>query len=122
MNVGTQVHTSPSMFGKVMALTQPRLAVGYHFFNDFDTAPEVEAKIRSTYDGPLALAKDYMVFNVTKDDIRIRMAAIDEDIFPPPSVDPKLPADLSERIGFSDYVNSGRAFFADVIKNLFRHK
>ena len=30
--------------------------------------------IRQTYDGPLALAVDYMVFNVTKDDIRVRMA------------------------------------------------
>jgi ribonuclease Z len=30
-----------------------------------------------TYDGPLALATDYMVFNVTRDDVRVRMAAID---------------------------------------------
>ncbi len=59
--VGTQVHTSPAQFGKVMALTQPRLAVGYHFFNDFDTEPAVLADIRKTYDGPLALATDYMV-------------------------------------------------------------
>ena len=34
-----------------------------------------------------------MVFNVTKDDSRVRMAAIDEDIWPQTSVTEKLPAD-----------------------------
>ena len=68
LSVGTQGHTSPEQFGKVMAMTQPRMAVGYHFFNDFDTEPEVRTRVRKTYDGPLALAQDYMVFNVTKDE------------------------------------------------------
>ena len=36
-------------------------------------ANELEA-VRSTYDGPLALSTDLMVFNVTKNDIRVRMA------------------------------------------------
>ena len=36
LNVGTQGHTSPEQFGKVMSLVKPRLAVGYHFYNDFD--------------------------------------------------------------------------------------
>lgn len=31
----------PAQFCKVMAETKPRLAMGYHFFNDFDTAPSV---------------------------------------------------------------------------------
>jgi ribonuclease Z len=38
LTVGTQGHTSPEQFGKVMSLTEPRLAVGYHFYNDFDVA------------------------------------------------------------------------------------
>ena len=119
LNVGTQVHTSPAMFGKVMSIIKPRMAVGYHFFNDFDTAPEVERLIRLTYDGPLELAVDYMVFNVTKDDIKVRMAVINEDAWPLPSVTEKLPADPSERIGFSEFVTSGRAVFADVIKRAY---
>ena len=66
LNIGTQVHTSPLIFGKVMATIKPRMAVGYHFFNDYYyTRPVVEAQVRETYDGPLALAQDYMVFNVT---------------------------------------------------------
>ena len=119
LNVGTQVHTSPAQFGKVMAEIQPRMAVGYHFFNDFDTAPTVLSDVRRTYDGPLALATDYMVFNVTKDDVRVRMAAIDEDIWPQPATQPKLPPDLSQRIGFSDEIISGRVPFPEVVQELY---
>jgi len=119
LNVGTQVHTSPSMFGKVMSLTEPRLAVGYHFFNDFDTAPFVERQIRTTYDGPLALAVDYMVFNVTKEDIRVRMASINEDVWPLPSVTEKLPADPSQRVGFTKFLIEGREVFQDVINKVY---
>jgi len=35
--VGTQVHTAPEAFGKVMSEIKPRMAVAYHFFKDFDT-------------------------------------------------------------------------------------
>ena len=45
LNVGTQVHTSPAMFGKVMSSIKPRLAVAYHFFNDFETQPEFETEV-----------------------------------------------------------------------------
>ncbi len=119
LNVGTQVHTSPAQFGKVMAEIQPRMAVGYHFFNDFDTQPTVLADIRKTYDGPLALATDYMVFNVTQDDIRVRMAVIDEDIWPQPATQPKLPPDFSQQIGFSDYIIGGRVPFPEVVQEIY---
>ena len=119
LNVGTQVHTSPAQFGKVMAEIEPRMAVGYHFFNDFDTEPVVLADVRKTYDGPLALATDYMVFNVTQDDVRVRMAAIDEDIWPQPPTQKALPPDLSQRIGFSDFIMSGRVAFEEVVKGIY---
>ena len=119
LNVGTQVHTSPAQFGKVMAEIQPRMAVGYHFFNDFDTEPAVLADVRKTYDGPLALATDYMVFNVTADDVRVRMAAIDEDIWPQPATQPKLPPDFSQQIGFSEFIIGGRVPFADVVQEIY---
>ena len=54
-----------------MAMTKPRLAVGYHFYNDYDTLPIMLEEVRRTYDGPLAMATDYMVFNVTKDDMAL---------------------------------------------------
>jgi ribonuclease Z len=103
-----------------MALTQPRMAVGYHFFNDFDTAPVMLADIRKTYDGPLALATDYMVFNITKDDIRVRMAAVDEDIWPQPPTQQKLPPDRSLTVGFSDFIIGGRVPFPEVVQGIYQ--
>ena len=102
-----------------MAEIQPRIAVGYHFFNDFDTQPAVLADVRKTYDGPLALATDYMVFNVTADSIRVRMAVVDEDIWPQPATQPKLPPDFSQQIGFSDFVIGGRVPFPDVVQQIY---
>lgn len=75
--------------------------------------------VRMTYDGPLALAVDYMVFNVTRDDIDVRTAVINEDVWPLPSVTPKLPADPKNRIGFSEFVASGREVFSEVIKRAY---
>ena len=119
LGVGTQVHTSPAQFGKVMSEIKPRLAVGYHFFNDFDTLPNVTKGVRKTYDGPLVLATDYMVFNITKDDIKVRMAAIDEDIWPPPPLSRKLRPDASKRVGFSDFIKGGRVPYKDVVDEIY---
>ena len=119
LNVGTQVHTSPAQFGKVMSLIKPRMAVAYHFFNDFDTLPDMLDQVRSTYGGPLSMATDYMVWNITKDDIRVRMAVIDEDIWPQPAVQKKLPPDRSTRIGFSDFVWGGREPFPKVVQKIY---
>ena len=119
LNVGTQVHTSPAQFGKVMSTIKPRMAVGYHFFNDFDTTPNVLAAVRSTYDGPLALATDYMVFNVTKKEIKVRMAVHDEDIWPQPAIGKKLEPDASKRVGFSDFIKSGRVNYKEVVDKIY---
>ena len=119
LNVGTQGHTSPEQFGKVMSLVEPRLAVGYHFYNDFDTEPEVRNRVRKTYDGPLALALDYMVFNVTKDDIRIRTSAIDEDIWPSPPTQAKRAPDTASAISFSDFTKSGALAFPEVTQPIY---
>jgi ribonuclease Z len=95
------------------------MAVGYHFFNDYDTQPIVVQDVRETYGGPLSLATDYMVWNVTKESITTRMAAIDEDIWPQPSVYGNKPADQSRRIGFSKYIWGGRVNYKDVLKKVY---
>jgi len=117
--VASQAHTSPSQFGKVMSMVKPRLAVGYHFYNDFDTLPEVLDRARQTYAGPLALAQDYMVFNVTKDDIRVRMSAIDEEIWPEPAQKKKNAPDTSKMIPFSDFTKSGALPMPEVVGPIF---
>ena len=80
--VGTMAHSAPAEAGYVLAQVQPRLAVLYHFFNDFDTAPEIEREVRQHYQGPLALARDLMVFNVTPDEVRVRMAVTPDHVWP----------------------------------------
>ena len=122
LNVGTQIHTSPAQFGKVMAETNPRLAVGYHFFNDFDTLPAVLRDVRMTYDGPLALATDYMVFNITKEDIRVRMAAVEEAIWPQPSTIPLVPPDPKlRRVAMSQEMIDGRVVHKDVLESVYQY-
>ena len=74
LGVGTGIHTSPPAFGKVMSTIKPRHAIGYHFFNEEGTRYGIYDGVRSTYSGPLSLAKDNMVWNITKDKITERMA------------------------------------------------
>ena len=119
LSVGTQVHTPPEAYGKMMSIIKPRMAVAYHFFNDWDTAPDIERRIRSTYDGPLSLSTDYMVWNITKDDIRVRMAIVDEDVWPPqPSEEPQVP-DPTLQVGFSDFIVDGKYDMKDVIQPIY---
>jgi ribonuclease Z len=116
LSVGTQVHTSPEAYGKMMSIIKPRMAVAYHFFNDWDTAPDIERRIRTTYDGPLSLSTDYMVWNITKDDIRVRMAVVDEDVWPPQASEKPLVPDPSLRVPFSDFIIKGKYDMKDVIQ------
>ena len=108
LEIGVKIHTSPEAFGKVMSLVQPRHAVAYHFFNDFDTRERVGLGIRSTYDGPLSLATDYMVWNVTKDDIRIREVHFNPNAWPPPSAYPKGDVDPSIAVVVSPEIAAGK--------------
>ena len=119
LSVGTQVHTAPEAYGKMMSIIKPRMAVAYHFFNDWDTAPDIEQRIRTTYDGPLSLSTDYMVWNITKDDIRVRMAVVDEDVWPPqPSEQPQVP-DPTLQVGFSDFIVDGKYDMKEVIQPIY---
>ncbi|MFC1822558.1 guanitoxin biosynthesis MBL fold metallo-hydrolase GntH [Thermodesulfobacteriota bacterium] len=81
--VSTRIHTEPQAFGKVMSTIKPRLAVGYHSVQSPENNAAIMDGVRRTYDGPLALARDLMVINVTKDTIKVRMATVDEYVLPP---------------------------------------
>ena len=119
-------------FGKVMSAVKPRMAVAYHFFKDFDTTAAVYERIRSTYDGPLSLAEDYMVWNVTKDDIQVRLAEVDHHTWAPPLASPAKAPSLEDRrefagkvglnpedIGFSDFTNTGFWDVDDVLRPIY---
>jgi hypothetical protein len=76
------IHTEPQAFGKVMSAVKPRLAVGYHSVQSPENNAAIMDGVRKTYDGPLALARDLMVINVTKETIKVRMATVDEYVLP----------------------------------------
>ena len=119
LNVGTQAHTAPEAYGKMMSIIKPRMAVAYHFFNDWDTTPDIERRIRTTYDGPLSLSTEEMVWNVTKDESRVRMAIVDEDVWPPqPTEEPQVP-DPTLQVGFSDFIFNGKYDMRDVIQPMY---
>jgi ribonuclease Z len=86
--LSTQGHTSPQAFGKIMSAIAPRHAVGYHFFNEESTRYEIYEGVREVYDGPLSMAIDNMVWNITKDAIVERMAVITHEAWSVPGLKP----------------------------------
>lgn len=74
-------HTSPQGFGKVMSTLRPRHAVAYHFYTEEIIRYDVYQGIRETYDGPLSLATDMMVWNITRDEITERMGVSPDAAF-----------------------------------------
>ena len=60
-----------------------------------------------------------MVFNVTKDAIRIRMSAVDDEIWPSPPMKNRNPPDTSKVIPFSDFTKSGAVAFPEVVKPIY---
>ena len=67
-------------------MTEPKHAIAYHFQNDPDTLPDVVTAVRQVYDGPVDFAVDGMTWNVTKDGVRTRVAVMNTQPYPPPSV------------------------------------
>jgi ribonuclease Z len=70
-------HTSAENLGRVFSIAKPRLGVGTHFFTNDYTIDPAFAGIRKNYDGPVVIAQDLMVINVTPEQIVTRMAKTD---------------------------------------------
>lgn len=108
------IHTSAPAFGKIMSTLQPKHAVAFHFFNEEATRYAIYDGIRRTYAGPLSMATDMMVWNITRDGIRERMAIGTDDAWdvasptPPPDPDKNAP-DLE-----TELMKSGRWDTSDV--------
>jgi len=64
--------------------------------------------VRKTYDGPLALARDLMVINVTKDTIKVRMATVDEYVLSPDVTQAYKEAPRSDDKQPSEYIMDGK--------------
>jgi ribonuclease Z len=70
-------HTSPEAAAKVYARTNPGLAMSFHGTIAPGTPQPILDGIRTGYDGPVVVAQDFTVVNVTPEQIVTRMAEID---------------------------------------------
>jgi ribonuclease Z len=103
-----EFHTSSQAFGKIMSEVQPRHAVAFHSWEE--ALPAIRAGIRETYDGPLSMAVDMMVWNISKDGVVERMAVSPDRARgvrgpsrqPPPQ--PGLPDPMSDFIKGGEWV------------------
>jgi len=100
-------HTSGQAFGKIMSEIAPEHAVSYHFMNEEATRYNLYEAIRETYSGPLSMATDNMVWNVTPDGVKERMAVITHDAWSVPGPTRQAPPETGRRPVFSDFTNSG---------------
>ncbi len=101
-------HTCPPAFGKIMSLLKPRHAIAFHWFNEEGARYLQYDGIRQTYDGPLSMATDMMVWNVTKDEIRVRMAVSTDDAWDVPGPGRPMPPDGKVGPQITDAIGKGR--------------
>ncbi len=100
-----EFHTSGQSFGKIMSEIKPRHAVAYH--HQEELAPSVKTGIRETYDGPLSMAVDLMVWNITPDKIIERMAAVTRRANAVPGPTRQPPPEKGRPNPMSDFISNG---------------
>ncbi len=103
--VGTRVHSSPQAAGKLFSMLEPRMAVCYHFINNVRTLPGHLAAVRQTYNGPVTIAEDMLVWNLTKSTLRTRKLIGVDSTFAAGRGD--QPADRSLYISASQWLLDG---------------
>jgi ribonuclease Z len=103
-----EFHTSPESFGKIMSTIKPRHAVAFHFFNDEGTRYGIYDGIRATYDGPLSMAIDMMVWNITKESITERRAISPDDAWSVPGTARQPPPERGRPNPSTPFIENGR--------------
>jgi ribonuclease Z len=91
-----------------MSTIKPRHAVAFHFFDEEGTRYGIYDGIRETYDGPLSLATDMMVWNVTSENITERMAVSTDDAWSVPGTAKQPPPEKGQPNPMSQAMDSGR--------------
>ncbi len=82
MIISNEIHTPPKAAGVVFELAQPKMAVMYHVWLTQETIPLLLDDLRIPYLGPVTLAQDFTVFNLTPDSIVVRQALVDDAPWP----------------------------------------
>jgi ribonuclease Z len=103
-----EFHTSAQSFGKIMSTLKPRHAAAFHFFNEEATRYAIFEGVRETYSGPLSMATDMMVWNVTKKGVEERMAVSADNAWPVPGTALQPPPEKGQPNPISDFIDDGR--------------
>src|SRR5262249_8187066 len=105
--IATTAHTQPELAGQLFATLKPRMAVCFHFVDDgLGAAQRLYESVRNVYQGPLSVAHDLMVWNVTPYAVRGRKAVGGEFAFSLPRG--KEPPDRSKLVKPSKWLEDGR--------------
>jgi len=97
MVVVNEIHTPAKAAGVVFELTQPKMAAMYHTWVTDETISPLFDDLRIPYLGPVTLAQDLTVFNITPDSIVVRQALVNDapwPIVPPESSSAEKSDDL----------------------------
>jgi ribonuclease Z len=116
--MNTDFHTSAQAFGKVMSMIQPRHAIAYHFFNEEATRYGIYDAIRQTYSGPLSMATDMVVWNITKNEITERMAVSPDEAWDVPGEDKPLAPDPNRKSELTAAMAKGRMDVSDANRQM----
>jgi ribonuclease Z len=116
LRINFTFHTSAQSFGKIMSLTRPRHAVAYHFFNEEDTRYPIFEGIRETYDGPLSMATDNMVWNIRRDEIIERMVVSPDNAWDVEGPGEALAPDRTRKPEYTPFILDGAFDMTDVNK------
>ncbi len=102
---GEAQHADPA---DALRMLRPRHAIANHFFNEEGTRYGIYDGIRETYDGPLSMATDMMVWNITKDEITERMAVSPDEAWDVPGEDKPLAPDPNRKSELNAAMAKGR--------------
>ncbi|HEU05173.1 MAG TPA: MBL fold metallo-hydrolase [Nitrosopumilus sp.] len=80
--VTNEFHTTAKAAGVIFELTQSKMGVMYHTWVTEETIPLLFDELRIPYLGPVTLAQDFTVFNITPDSIVVRQALVDDAPWP----------------------------------------
>jgi ribonuclease Z len=108
LRINLNFHTSAQSFGQIMSMVQPRHAVAYHFFNDADTRYAIYGAVRENYDGPLSMATDMMMWNITREGVTERMAVSPDHAWDVEGPSEHLAPDPNRASEYTQFILDGR--------------
>lgn len=79
-------HTPQRALGYILSQTRPRLGIATHFQVNSDTIDQAVHDVQSWYSGPFAIATDLLVATISKSDITLGQASVEDFAWYPPQI------------------------------------